>query len=135
MTIQITTIDKVILLHMHKVLSSSAGYDISIQDELDYFDPAQAINWFLATGPNSDQLGFIRCFEISSDWSLGEFFINPLLENRVEIGEKLLQSFSQKSTFSVGHKLRFDVSINDHLINNLLIEKGFSHKKQTFKYN
>lgn len=125
MTIQITAIDKAVLLQMHKVLSSSAGYDISIQDELDYSDPALAINWFLATNQISDQLGFIRCFEISTDWSLGEFFINPLLENRLEIGEKLLQSFSQKSSFPVGHKLRFDISINDHVVNNLLIEKGF----------
>ena len=134
MTIQITTIDKAVLLQMHKILSNSAGYDISIQDELDYFDPAQSTNWFLATSQSNEQLGFIRCFEISSDWSLGEFFINPLLKNRAEIGEKLLQYFSQKSSFSIGHKLRFDISINDLVMNNLLIEKDFSHKKQTFKY-
>jgi ribosomal protein S18 acetylase RimI-like enzyme len=134
MTIQITTIDKVVLLEMHKILSSSSGYDISIQDELDYFDPDQAINWFLATNQSNDQLGFIRCFKISSDWSLGEFFINSLSKNRFEIGEMLLQHFSQNSSFPSGHKLRFDISINDYVINNLLIERGFSHKKQIFKF-
>lgn len=56
MTIQITTIDKAILLQMHKILSSSAGYDISIQDELEYFDPAQATNWFLATRQRKFQI-------------------------------------------------------------------------------
>ena len=65
---------------------------------------------------------------------LGEFFINPLSENRIKIGEKLLQHFSQNSSFPIGHKLRFDISINDQVMNNLLIEKGYSHKKQTFNF-
>lgn len=134
MKIQITAVDKEFLFQMHKILSSSAGYDISIQDELDYFDPTQSTNWFLAKSENNEQLGFIRFFEMNSDWSLGEFFVYPFLENRVEIGEKLLLSFSLKSSFSVGHKLRFDVPVHDYAINNLLMEKGFSHKKQTFKF-
>jgi ribosomal protein S18 acetylase RimI-like enzyme len=134
MTIQIISIDKDVLSQMQKILSSSAGYDVSIQDELDYFNPAQSGTWFLATDQNGEQLGFIRCFEINSEWSLGEFFITSFSEKRVEVGEKLLQYFSSKSSFPNGHRLRFDISINDHVLNNLIIEKGLSHKKQIFKY-
>lgn len=134
MTIQVTNIDKDTLLQMHGILSRSAGYDISIQDEIDYFDPGKTTAWFLAADQEGEHLGFIRFFEMNSDWSLAEFYIDSHLKNREDVGEKLLQSFKQAASFGSGHRLRFDVLLRDHLINNLLMEKDFSHKKQTFKY-
>lgn len=134
MTIQVINIEKDVLLKMHEILSRSAGYNISIQDEVDYFNPDKSTAWFLAIDQEGDHLGFIRFFEMNSDWSLAEFYIDQHLKNRADVGEKLLQNFKQAASFVPGHRLRFDVLLKDHLINALLIEKDFSHKKQTFKY-
>jgi ribosomal protein S18 acetylase RimI-like enzyme len=134
MKIQIASIDQNILTEMSKILSSSAGYDISIQDELDYFNPDQSIGWFLATDEDGNQLGFIRFFEMNEEWSLGEYFIDQSLKNRREVGEQLLANFNKNTSFPLGHRLRFDISCNDQMMNSILEERGFSQKKQTFKY-
>ncbi len=114
------------------MLSLSAGYQVSIEDELEYFDPEASKSWFLATGSNDEKIGFVRCFRQGSDWSLGELYVDEKCQNRRQIAMSLLNSFTSQIKFDSGHRLRFDIRIRDLELNDAIVACGFSQKQQTF---
>lgn len=125
-------IDRDTLKDIHNLLSLSAGYHISIEDELEYFDPEVARNWMLAKDVDGRNLGFIRSFQQGSDWSLGELYVDQSCTNRREAAEALLESFKSRAKFNSGHRLRFDIRIQDSELNDAIVACGFSQKRQTF---
>ncbi|MFS4458150.1 GNAT family N-acetyltransferase [Bdellovibrio sp. HCB2-146] len=132
MEIQSITLD--VLREMQNVLSESAGYTVSIEDEIEYFGPNAAKSWYLIRGADGQILGFIRNFTQNSEWSLAELYIQPNIDNRRQITSSLLNVFKSTTSFPVGHRLRFDISSHDLEVNETLREEGFSEKCQTFLY-
>lgn len=48
MSIQVLKMNRELLSQIESLLSASAGYPTSIQDELEYFDSEPALSWFVA---------------------------------------------------------------------------------------
>ena len=122
------------LSEMQDILTESAGYSVSLADELEYFDPANAHGWILVKNCDGQLKGFIRHFKQGSDWSVGEVFLKHGLEDRSALGQRLLADFIDAAKFPVGHRLRFDVHANDAALNEALEKSGFSQKRQQFRY-
>lgn len=117
---------------MQNVLSESAGYTVSIEDEIEYFDPDAAKSWYLARGSDGQILAFIRNFTQSSEWSLAELYVKSNIQNRGKIVTSLLNSFKSTVSIPAGHRLRIDTSSHDIQLNEILRKAGFSEKCQTF---
>ena len=97
-------ITKDILLQMQDILNCSAGYEVSLEDEIEYFDPQGAAMWRAARDANGQWLGFVRSFKRSPEWSQAEFFVRSTVENRKEVAVSLLSSFKKASKFPSGHR-------------------------------
>ncbi len=119
---------------MQNVLSESAGYTVSIEDEIAYFDPDTAKSWYLARGYDGQVLGFIRNFAQNSEWSLAELYVKRSIQNRGHVVYSLLNSFKGTVSFPAGHRLRIDILSHDVELNEILGKEGFSEKCQTFLY-
>ncbi len=132
MKFTILKIDRSLLLSMEPILSTSAGYQTSISDELEYFDSHPLVNWFVAIDETKIPIGFIRSFD-QVDWSQCELFILPE-PNRSLIVMELLNKFINNNTFDVGHRLRFDVLVSDNEINFCIKQLKLNQKSQTFFY-
>lgn len=135
MEIRILPITREILEGMHDVFSASAGYDVTMSYEFDYFESAKPQGWLIAQDSDQQNIGFIRhFFEAGSEWTLGELFLSPHLVNRKTWAEMLLRRFSEIHTFPAKHRLRFDLGIHDRDLNEALEASGFSDKKQLFHH-
>lgn len=128
------TIDRNNLRDLHPLLNRSAGYEVSLEDELEYFDPDAAKNWAVATADDGRRLGFIRSFRQSGDWSLGELFVEPDCEDRLLVAKAMLDHFKIRSRFDHGHRLRFDLWLKDSDLNEAVAASGFSEKTQIYFY-
>lgn len=130
-------INRKILAEMQDVLSRSAGYQVSLTDELEYYEAISRSgtnitnSWILAL-QRDQHLGFIRYFCQSEDWSLGEFFVEKFVENRTDLATNLLREFQDRSSFTKGHRLRFDILKSDFELNQVIEKAGFSQKRQLF---
>lgn len=127
-------IDREILEKSHQVLSLSAGYDVSISDELEYFDSLGKVDWFAARSADGNVIGFLRYFPQDSNWSLGEIYVQPDLRNRSEIFRALMSEFQKCANFTAGHRLRFDLNTSDIELSRVIEESGSSQKKQVFRH-
>lgn len=125
-------IDRDVLSGMQKILSLSAGYEVNIVDELEYFDPGNSSSWILAIDSSGQHLGFIRQFKQGPSWSLGEIYVKPQAPNRKELSEKLVKKFQTVATFEEGHRLRFDLLKSDSTLNEVIQQFGYSQQAQTF---
>lgn len=125
-------IDRNTLIDIHDLLNSSAGQEISIQDELSYFDSEKPKSWFVLKDVDGRNMGFVRSFSQGTDWSLGELYVVNTCKNRRQAARVLLESFASQLTLQTGHRLRFDVRATDLDLNAELIALGFSQKRQTF---
>jgi GNAT superfamily N-acetyltransferase len=135
MEIQILPITREILEGMHGVFSASAGYDVTMSYEFDYFESDNPQGWLIAQDSQQRNVGFIRhFFRAGSDWTLGELYLSPTLPNRKSWAGKLLRSFSEIHSFPAKHRLRFDLGIHDQDLNEALVASGFSEKKQLFHH-
>lgn len=130
----ISNIDLEKLKTLGPLFNQSAGYTVSLNDEINYFDPENAKSWFYAADKNGQVLGFIRSFKQNHEWSLGELFVDNNVINRELVAYELLKMFSAKTQLPAGHRLRFDVGTFDQELNKVLIEFGFSESKQNFLY-
>jgi ribosomal protein S18 acetylase RimI-like enzyme len=126
-------INRDILAGMQEILSLSAGYEVGIEDELEYFDPTNAISWIVAKDTAGKNIAFIRQFG-QGEWSLGELYVTPEISDRKVVAEGLIAEFQKQANFKRGHRLRFDVSKSDEILNEVLIESGFSQKQELFLY-
>lgn len=116
------------------VLNQSADEEVSIADEVEYFDALKSKNWFFAQNNTGLPVGLIRSFEQNSEWSLAELYVAHQEKDRAAIARELLQQFQKNSSFASGHRLRFDLNASDQQLNEVLKQEGFSQKQQTFKY-
>jgi GNAT superfamily N-acetyltransferase len=132
--IAIIPIDCSALTQMQNILSLSAGYKVSIEDEIQYFNPNRSSGWLLAKNKQNQILGFIRHLSQSSDWSLAEFYVDFDIQNRITIAHNLIAEFKKKTQFQSGHRLRFDILKIDTELNDIITAEGFSHKVQLFKH-
>ncbi len=119
---------------MQELLSNSMGYSVSMEDELHYYLPENALGWLIARDDKQRNIGFIRSFKQSAEWTLAEFYIDPLFEDRKRVAIQLLKEFKVRANFLPGHRIRFDISFHDADLNLALVETGFSQKKQVFHY-
>lgn len=130
METQSITLD--VLREMQGVLSESAGYSVSIEDEIEYFDPNVAKSWYFVRGADGQIVAFIRNFPQGPEWSAAEIFVKPDIQNRRQIAHSLLNSFKSTISFPVGHRLRIDILSHDSELNEILQTEDFSEKRQTF---
>jgi hypothetical protein len=122
------------LFQMQDILSDSVGYAVSIADEVEYFAPTASNGWWLARASDDGHLiGFIRHFKQNSDWSLGEIYVSPDIENRDVVAAALLDNFQNSVQFPNSHRLRFDIRSYDEDLNRILENKGFSVRTQIFR--
>lgn len=120
------------LREMQHILSESAGYAVSLDDEIEYFDPKAAKSWHVLRGSDGQIQAFIRSFTQSAEWSLAELYVSPHAQNRRQVASSLLANFQSTISFPAGHRLRFDISSYDFELRGILAEEGFSEKLQTF---
>lgn len=119
---------------MQDILSESAGYNVNLADEVEYFDPIASIGWYLATTPEGRPVALIRHFKQNSEWSLGELYVKPGIQNRALIASSLLERFQKSVQFPSPHRLRFDIHSHDVDLNSTLKNAGFSERIQIFRY-
>lgn len=124
-------INRDLLTGMQDILSQSAGYNVGIEDELEYFETVDASSWILAQDLNGKNIAFIRHMR-QGDWSLGELYVMSNASDRQSIAKALLTEFQKHASFATGHLLRFDVLKSDRILNEALIDLGFSQKRQEF---
>ncbi len=124
-------IDRDILASMQEILSQSAGYEVGIEDELEYFNPASAVSWFVAKDSVDKNVGLIRQIN-QGEWSQGELYIAPDVQERKGVAQGLIAEFQKHVSFEKGHRLRFDVKRTDMELNDVLLASGFSQKQQLF---
>lgn len=109
------------------LLNRSAGYDINLSDEIEYFKSAKPNNWFFASR-NGHPVGFVRCFP-QGNWGTTELFIS---EENAALVKSLLKIFIAHSFFDKGFRLRFEVPASNRSLIELLIETGFKDRIETF---
>ena len=134
MEMTISPINRNTLSEMHEILCLSAGYQISIENELQYFDPKNSSGWLVAKNRDNRNLAFIRHFKQNIDWSLAEFYVDFNLKNRRDLAQSLITKFKKEAQFPSGHRLRFDILKFDSELNNLVISSGYSQKVQLFRH-
>ncbi len=127
-------IDRNLLSGMHEILSLSAGYNVSLPDELEYFESLYSSSWILAVDEQKKYIGFARSFQQNADWSLAEIFVAAEIAGREKVAMDLLLKFQGAFSFGVKHRLRIDVLNSDIVLNNAIEQLGLSHSKQTFLY-
>ena len=115
-------------------MNRSAGYQVSMEDELQYYNADSSSGWLVARDCANRNVGFIRRFEQGADWSLGEIFIETTIQDRKSVAQKLLSEFNEKIELPAAHRLRFDISNSDVELNGALEELGFSQKKKEFHH-
>ncbi len=125
-------IDRSCLAQMQEILSKSAGYQVNIEEELEFFDPKNSTGWLLARNNQSRIVAFIRHFKQDLNWSRAEFYVDRSLQNRKALAQSLLTEFKKKILFPVGHRLRFEVLKSDPEMNDVIELFGFSQKRQLF---
>lgn len=129
---KLTAINRSSLRNLYPFLCRSAGYEVCLEDELEYFDPEAAKSWAVATSEDGRSLGLIRSFRQSGDWSLGELFVDADCEDRLLVAMALLDHFKIRSRFDQGHRLRFDLRLRDSDLNEAVIACGYSEKTQIY---
>lgn len=132
MSIAICAITKDVLAQMQDVLTCSAGYEVSLDDELEYFNPLASVGWLAAKSSAGKFLGFVRYFMQNAQWSHAEFYVDPAIDERKAVALQLLTEFKAQAKFDAGHRVRFDVARQDAVLHSALEELGFSTQKQLF---
>ncbi len=128
----ISTLSLEDLKKLASLLNLSARYTVSIEEEIDYYDPEAAKTWFQYQDSSGNTLGFIRQFKQGSDWSIGEIYVNASVSDRKRMALELLKAFNTNIKFPASHRLRFDIWANDEVLNQAIIEFGFSQSQQNF---
>jgi len=141
MTFTLSHIDRQRLSQMQDALNRSAGYQISMEDELRYFDPQGSFGWLVATNHQEQIVGFIRQLKQDENWSLGELYVDDAIANRHSVASQLLREFGsifrvirEPTSLPARHRLRFDVLESDFELNSALHALGFSERRQVFRY-
>jgi ribosomal protein S18 acetylase RimI-like enzyme len=124
------TIDSFPLLK--ELLDQSAGYDVSLEDEVEYFNPAQSTSWQYAVNNENLPTGFIRFFRHSGGFCTGEIFVPLNDKQREEILCLLLDNFLERFEFQSKDRVRFDIPMNDLAVINSLKSKGFISLIETY---
>jgi ribosomal protein S18 acetylase RimI-like enzyme len=132
--IEIRNIDMGSLAEMEPLLSSSAGYPTSMEDESDYFREESPEGWFYASEKNGSKVGFIRSFKQDENWSRGDLFVEASTPDRRTIANELLQAFLASNSFPANHRLRFDIQSNDSDLNHIFKRLDLTIKAQTFHH-
>jgi ribosomal protein S18 acetylase RimI-like enzyme len=132
--LSIIPIDRETLIQMQDILSLSAGYHVSMEDELQYFEPNNSSGWLVAESEQNLILGFVRNLNHGLDWSLTELYVNFNIKNRNVIAHNLIAEFKKKTQFQSGYRLRFDVLKIDAELNDVIIAEGLSQKVQLFRH-
>ncbi|MDO9183233.1 MAG: GNAT family N-acetyltransferase [Bacteriovorax sp.] len=120
------------LLLLKDLLDQSAGYDISIEDEVEYFNPAQSTSWLYTVNDENLPTGFIRFFRHSGGFCSGEIFVPHKDKQREEVLCLLLDNFLERFEFQPKDRVRFDIPINDLALTNSLKSKGFISLIETY---
>lgn len=121
-----------ILVSLQQSLSLSAGYEVSTDDELEYFHEHPHNKWFIAKNLSNDHIGFIRHFDLGN-WAQVEIFVSDQVAKRGLVAKDLIQKLIDENQFS-GLRLRFDILEEDKEINQAIENMGLSEKKQRLLY-
>ncbi len=117
---------------LKKLLDESAGYSVSLETELEYFEPHNSASWFYALDDTGEALGFVRIFIQPSGFYPGEIFVRSDAPHRSEIVKKLIgQSLSYGQFISKG-RIRFDISQSDSMMIDELIKMGFNSRIEKY---
>lgn len=114
------------------LLDQSAGYSVSIEDEIEYFNPAIATSWHYALDDDERPIGLIRSFRQSGGFCHGEFYVPLFVEKREIIIRSLLNNFLNLLDFQVKDRVRFDISLSDLTLINILKSEGFTSRVEEY---
>lgn len=117
---------------LKELLDQSAGYDVSLKDEVEYFNQAQSTSWQYAVNNENKPNGFIRFFRHSGGFCTGEIFVPLEDRQREETLCLLLDNFLERFEIQSKDRVRFDIPMNDLVLINSLKSKGFISLIETY---
>ncbi len=122
------------LIDLKPLLDRSAGYEVTLQDEVEYFQRLTNSNGFYARTANGRVAGFIRSFQFEPTWSLIEFFVDPDCGHRKLLAYELFQKFQGQLKLKTDHRWRVDVLHSDTEMNEVIQSLQFADEVKIFRY-
>jgi ribosomal protein S18 acetylase RimI-like enzyme len=119
---------------LKNLLDQSAGYLVSIEDEIEYFNRITATSWHYAVDKNERPIGFIRLFRQSGGFCPGEFYVPLDTENREVVINSLLTNFLERFNFQLKDRVRFAISMSDLASISILKSAGFTSRIEEYHY-
>ena len=119
------------LKKLKPLMDKAAGYETSLEDELEYFKSVAPMNWFYLC-QNDNPLGYIRCFP-QGNWGTTELFVD-LEESttKLRVTKELLKAFTRHTVFEKGFRLRFEIPAHSTETISLIKEFGFTDRIESF---
>ena len=122
------------LFDLKPLLDRSAGYEVSLQDEVKYFQKLTNSNGFYARTSQGRVAGFIRSFEFEPTWGLIEFFVDLDCGHRKILAYELLQKFQGQLSSKANYRWRVDLLFSDNEMNEVVQSLEFADEVKIFRY-
>jgi len=123
---KIESINKNWLIKLQVLFSKSFGENISIQDEVEYFEKEKPKNWFVAINNKDLPIGFIRYFPINNR----KLFVAELYANDLINQKKLIEKFDNNIKKL---SIQFRIKKTEQKLINYLKTMGYDQKIEEFK--
>jgi ribosomal protein S18 acetylase RimI-like enzyme len=122
------------LVDLKPLLDRSAGYEVTLQDEVEYFQRLTNSNGFYARTANGRVAGFVRSFQFEPTWSLIEFYVDPDFGYRKLLAYELFQKFQGQLNLKTDHRWRVDILHSDTEMNEVIQALEFADEVKIFRY-
>lgn len=121
------------LVDLKPLLDRSVGYEVTLQDEVEYFRSLTSSNGFYARNSKGHAVGFIRSFEFEPTWSLIEFYVDPDCGHRKLLAYELFQKFQVHLSSKSNYRWRVDLLYSDSEMNEVVQELEFASEVKIFR--
>lgn len=122
------------LVDLKPLLDRSAGYEVTLQDEVEYCQRLTNSNGLYARSSNGRVAGFIRSFEFEPTWSLIEFYVDPDCGHRKRLAYELFQKFQGHLSSKAHYRWRVDLLYSDTEMNEVVQSLEFADEVKIFRY-
>ncbi len=122
------------LVDLKPLLDKSAGYEVALQDEVEYFQRLTNSNGFYARSANGRVAGFVRSFQFEPTCSLIEFYVDPDCGHRKLLAYELFQKFQDQLKSKTEHRWRVDLLHSDTEMNEVIQDLQFADEIKIFRY-
>lgn len=122
------------LSYLKPLFDRSAGYEVTLQDEVEYFQRQTRSNGLYARNSTGQVVGFVRSFEFEPTWSLIEFYVDLNCGHRKLLASELFQKFQVEFSLKANHRWRVDLLFSDVEMNEVVQESKFADEFKIFRY-